>query len=161
MNEVVAVTPIDALPVAAALRDSAFALPLLRLLHITGACVLAGGVILFDLRVLGVNRSLSVRALARHLLPPAWIALVVMVPTGLLMFVTRASELLTSGVFVAKMGLLFALGCVAVGFQLGPWRGADAWDVSRPAPAAARLLALVSLAGWLAVLGCGVLLRPA
>ena len=160
MNEVVAITPIDALPMAQALRDSHAAMALLRFAHVLGACLLAGGVILFDLRVLGVNGSLSLRALARHLLPPAWLALLLMVPSGLLMFVTRATELLGSGVFLAKMLLLFALGFVAVGFQLGPWRHADAWDVYAPAPRAAKLLALASLLGWLAVLACGVLLRP-
>lgn len=132
----------------------------LRFLHVAGACVVAGGVLLFDLRVLGINRSLSPRLLARHLLPPALLAMAVMLPTGLLMFVTRATGLMTDGVFLAKMLLLFSLGLVAVLFQLGPWQKVDSWPDDAPAPFAARLLALVSLLGWLGVLGCGVLLRP-
>ena len=135
-------------------------MPLLRVVHVFGACVLAGGVVLFDLRVLGLNRSVPVRALARHLLPPALIATALMLPTGLVMLVTRATELLLSGVFLAKMLLLFGLALVAVTFQLGPWRTAQGWDAGATAPPAARLLALVSLLGWLAVLACGALLRP-
>ena len=152
------VIPIDALPFVQSLRDGA-AMDVLRFAHLGAACVLVGGVVLFDLRVLGLNRHLSLRMLASHLLPPALLATAVMVPTGLVMFITRATGLMSSGVFIAKM-LLFALALVAVVFQLGPWRQVDAWPDDAPAPASARLLALASLLGWLAVVACGVLLRP-
>ena len=142
-----------------ALRDGPL-LIWLRVAHVLGACVLVGAVLLFDARVLGVNRSLSLRGLSRHLLLPAVAMLAIVVPSGLLLFITRASELLASGVFLVKILLLFAIPLLAAGFMLGPWRGVAAWDSNAHAPAMARLLALLSIVGWLVVVVCGVMLRP-
>ena len=52
-----------------------------------------------DLRILGLNKSIPVRALARHLLPWSWAALILIVPTGFLMFTAHASDFLGNKAF--------------------------------------------------------------
>ena len=162
MVAVVIVVPgIDTMPFAVALRDSPLALAAVRALHLLGVVLLAGPVIAFDLRVLGVNRSLPVEHLARHLLPIAVVSIALIVPTGLAMFAVYASDLLSSRAFIIKILLVFAGGALAVLFHTGPYRGVQAWSTAMKAPLAARACALASVIGWLIVLALGQNLRVA
>ncbi len=105
--------------------------PLVEIVHIVGFTVLVGAVAMFDLRLLGVGRArpaeaLPVQALARHLLPWSWAALVLIVPSGVLMFATQP-ELLDNRVFLLKLALIGAAGGNALAFHAGPWRAAARW----------------------------------
>ncbi|HSO07869.1 MAG TPA: DUF6644 family protein [Pelomicrobium sp.] len=156
-----AATPLaalEALPLARAMRESLWLYPAVEIVHLVGIAVLAGGVILFDLRVLGFSRRMPVDQLARHLLPWSVGALALIVPSGLLMFSAHPSDFLGGGVFVVKMTLLMLAGFNALMFHLGPFRNAAAWSTGVPAPAAARAHAAASLTIWIAIIACGRLL---
>ena len=156
-------TPLDsleALAVVKAMRDWPWLYPAAAITHIVGFVTLVGSVAVFDLRVLGLSKRVSVRSLARHTLPWSWGALLLVVPTGLLMFAAHAQDLLASRVFQLKMGLLLAAATNTAIFLTGPWQTVTAWDVDAKAPLAARLSAALSLALWLAILGCGRMLAP-
>jgi hypothetical protein len=120
--------------------------------------ILVGAVVMFDLRVLGLSRGMSTRALARHLLPWSAGALLVIVPTGLMMFSAHATDFIGNPAFVTKITLILVAFANAVAFHVGVFRGAPAWDTHRAAPAMARLHALVSLALWFSVITCGRLI---
>ena len=126
--------------------------PIVEIVHIVGFTVLVGAAAMFDLRLLGFGRTLPVQALARHLLPWSWFGLLLIVPSGLLMFSTQP-ELLDNDVFVLKLALIVAAGVNALVFHAGPWRGA-AGDPAG-APARARLHAARSLLHGLALLASG------
>lgn len=137
------------------MRDGAWLYPAVEIVHITGFSVLVGAVAMFDLRLLGCGRALPVQALAHHLLPWAWLALLLIVPSGLLMFATQP-ELLDNTVFLLKLALLTAAGLNALAFHRGPWRGAAGWQ--ERAPVSARLHGALSLLLWIGVIACGRLL---
>lgn len=144
-----------ATPLAQVLRDDPWLYPIVEIVHIVGFTLLVGAAAMFDLRLLGFGRALSVQALARHLLPWSWVGLLLIVPSGLLMFSTQP-ELLDNDVFLLKLALIAAAGLNALVFHAGPWRGADRWPPA--APAWARLHAVLSLLLWIAVIACGRLL---
>ena len=150
--------PIEALPVARMMRESLWAYPIVETIHIVGFVILVGSVLMFDLRVLGLSRSVSVRALARHLLPWSWGALLLVVPTGFLMFTAHATDFLGNRTFQLKMALLMAAGINAVIFRTGPYQTVAHWDVGTRAPIAAQLSVAASIVLWIAVIGCGRLL---
>jgi hypothetical protein len=150
--------PFDALPFVIALQESAWLYATLEIAHTIGFVVLVGTVFAFDLRVLGLSRAIPVRALSRHLLPWSLAALVVIVPTGSLMFLANSAELIASRVFVLKMGLLLAAGINAVIFRTGPYQGVKQWDTGVPTPLAARASVALSLLIWAGVISCGRLL---
>lgn len=150
--ETLAGTPGAAL--AAAIRGSSWLFPAAETVHILGIALLVGSVVAFDLRVLGLSRALSVRALARHLLPWSLASLVLIVPTGLLMFLAQP-ELIANRAFLAKIGLLTLAGVNAVLFHTGPYSSVATWDRDAPAPAAARLTAALSIVLWIAVIAAG------
>ncbi len=143
---------------ATAMRQELWLYPAVEILHIWGFVVLVGSVAMLDLRLLGLSRQVSVRQLARHLLPWTWGALLIIVPTGLMMFITHAGEFISNRAFVLKLVLIFAAGINAAAFQLGPYRSVQAWDSGLPTPVAARLHAALSLLIWMGVIACGRLL---
>lgn len=144
------------LPLAQALREGAWLYPAVETLHIIGFTVLVGAVAMFDLRVLGFGRQLPVRALARHLLPWSAGSMLLVVPTGLLLFVADPLALLANRVFLLKLGLMVLAGLNALAFHAGPYRRAEAWPAR--APPRAMLHALLSLGLWFGVIACGRLL---
>ena len=143
---------------ATAMRQEIWLYPSVEILHIWGFVMLVGSVAMFDLRLLGLSRQVSVRQLSRHLLPWTWGALLIIVPTGTLMFITHAGEFISNRAFVLKLMLIFAAGINAAAFHLGPFRAVSEWDSGVPAPAAAKLHAALSLLIWMGVIACGRLL---
>jgi hypothetical protein len=144
------------LPLARALREGAWLYPFVETLHILGFALLVGAVAMFDLRVLGFGRQLPVKALARHLLPWSAGSMLLVVPTGLLLFVADPLALLANRVFLVKLGLIALAGLNALAFHAGPYHHADAWG--ERSPARAQLHALLSLGLWIAVIACGRLI---
>jgi hypothetical protein len=149
---------LERLPIADAMRQWLWLYPGVEIVHILGFVLLAGSIAMFDLRLLGFSRTLPVPALARHLLPWTLGALVLVVPSGFLMFTAHAGDFAGNPVFLLKMGLLAAAGVNAAAFHFGPYRSVARWERDRPAPAAARLHAGASLALWTGVIACGRLL---
>lgn len=150
--------PIEALPVARMMRESLWAYPIVETIHIVGFVILVGSVLMFDLRVLGLSKSVSVRALARHLLPWSWGALALVVPTGFLMFTAHATDFLGNRTFQLKMALLMAAGINAVIFHTVAYQSVAQWDVATRAPLAAQLSVAASIVIWVAIIACGRLL---
>ncbi len=144
------------LPLARAMREHAWLYPAVETLHIVGFAVLVGAVAMFDLRVLGFGRALPVRALARHLLPWSAFSMLLVLPTGLLLFVADPATLLANEVFLLKLALIAAAGLNALAFHAGPYCSADTWPAR--APGRALLHALLSLSLWIAVIACGRLI---
>ena len=143
---------------ATALRTDLWLYPIVEIFHIAGFVVLVGSVLVFDLRVLGLSRGVSARALARHALPWSAGALLVIVPTGLMMFSAHATEFVDNRAFLAKMLLIMLALTNAAAFHVGVFRTVGTWDTHVAAPAAAKLHALASLVIWFTVIACGRLI---
>ena len=149
---------VEASAFARAMREWLWLYPAVEVVHILGIALLVGSVLLFDLRLLGLNKRIPVEHLARHLLPVALGALILVVPSGLAMFSAHASELITQRTFLIKMLLLFAAGHNAVFFHLAPYRSVTGWSTGAPAPPAAKASAVLSILIWIGVITCGRLL---
>ncbi|WP_434568547.1 DUF6644 family protein [Pseudomonas sp. Z3-8] len=143
---------------ALAMRDELWLYPLVEVLHIIGFSVLAGAVVMFDLRVLGLSKAIAVTALARHLLTWAVGALLLIVPAGLMMFSAHPQDFAGNNVFIIKLSLIAAAGINALLFHVGTYRSVEQWNTGQKAPGLARVQALVSIALWIAVILCGRLL---
>lgn len=145
-------------PLAVAMREELWLYPSVEILHILGFVTLVGSIAMLDLRLLGLSRQLSVRALSRHLLPWTLGALTVIVPTGLLMFLAHATDFITNSAFALKLTLISGAGLNAVAFHFGPFRSVAQWDSGTATPPQVRLHAALSLIIWIGVITCGRLL---
>jgi len=143
---------------AAAMRGELWLYPVVEIVHISGFVILVGSVAMFDLRLLGASRDLSVRGLARHLLPWSLAALLMIVPSGLLMFSAHAGDFVGNPAFVLKMTLLMLAAANAAAFHLGAFRSVANWDREATVPRSASLHAVASLGLWFSIIACGRLL---
>jgi len=149
---------IEASGLAGAMRNSLWLYPAVEIVHILGFVILVGSIAMFDLRLLGLSRSLPVRALARHLLPWTLGSLLLIVPSGLAMFSAHAGDFISNVAFITKMVLLLFAATNAAAFHVGIYRAVDYWDRDVATPLAARLHAVLSLVMWTLVISCGRLL---
>jgi hypothetical protein len=149
---------LESTTLAAAMRQWLWLYPIVEIIHIAGFVVLVGAAVMFDLRLLGLSRSLPVRDVARHLLPWARASLVLVVPTGLMMFAAHATEMAQNPAFRLKLLLIASAGSNAAIFHRGIFKTVETWNVNAPAPALARIAAVLSLMLWTGVIGCGRLL---
>ena len=140
-----------------AMRQWLWLYPSVEIVHIVGIGLLFGSIALLDLRLLGLGRSIPVKSLARHTLPWTAASFLLIVPSGLMMFVAHATDFISSPVFAIKMCLILAAGTNAALFHAMTFRTVDAWDKALPPPAA-RLAGGVSLLIWVSVIACGRLL---
>jgi len=142
----------------APIRQSLWLFPALETLHILGFALLYGSVAIVDLRLMGLGRALPVSRLAAHALPWTKGAFLLIVPSGLAMFVGHVDDYLTSPVFGVKMTLLAAGIANAAALHRGPLRGVGAWDVDAMPPSRVRIAAALSLLLWTGVIVCGRLI---
>ena len=149
---------LEALPLAAAMRHSLWLYPIVEIIHILGFVVLAGSVAMLDLRLLGLSKTIPVTALARHILPWTLGALLLVLPSGLLMFIAHASDFISNPAFITKLTLLSLAAGNALWFHLGPYQSVGTWQTKLSPPIAAKASAALSLLLWLGVICCGRLL---
>lgn len=149
---------LESLPVAVAMRQELWLYPVVEIAHIAGFVVLVGSITVLDLRLLGMGRSLAVRALTRHTVPWSAGALVLIVPTGLLMFTAHASDFIGNRAFQLKLLLIVCAAVNAAVFHFGAYRSVESWQRDVAPPGVARAHAAVSLALWFSVIACGRLL---
>ena len=153
-----ALAAIERSALATAMRQELWLYPSIEILHIIGFVTLVGSIAMLDLRLLGLSREISVRRLARHVLPWTLGALIVIVPTGTLMFMAHAADFVSNRAFILKLILITAAGCNAAAFHMGAYRTVAQWDSGVAAPPAAMLHAAASLLIWIGVISCGRLL---
>ena len=139
---------LEATAPAAWVRDSAWAYPAVETVHILGFTALVGAAVAFDLRLLGVTRAIPRAAAARHLLGLSQWSLAVVVPSGLLLFMTQATTTWTNPAFRLKLLLLAAAGLNALAFRLWGSRSAEG-------SLGAKIAAVLSLLLWAGVITCG------
>lgn len=149
---------IESTALGLAMRQSTWLYPAVETAHIIGLAILVGSIAVLDLRLLGFSRSLSVKKLSAHVLPWSLAGFALIVPSGLMMFVAHAGDLVSNPVFAVKVCLILGAGANAAILHTGALRGAAGWDVDAMPPLAARMAAAASLLLWFSVIACGRLL---
>lgn len=120
--------------------------------------MLVGAAFLFDLRLLGFSRHLPVTGLSRHLLPWSQRGLILIIPSGILLFITNAQALGVDPVFWTKITLIVLAALNVLVFHRYIYNPYQRHGATGELPGAARLCAMISIAVWIAVVACGRLL---
>lgn len=149
---------LENLVLAESIRGSLWLYPALEIVHLVGIVLLVGAAFMFDLRLLGLSKNLPPVHLSRHLLPWSQRGLLLIIPSGILLFITNAVTLGADPTFWLKMSLLIAAALnVSVFHRLifKPYRDRDG---HREPPFPAKISAVFSILVWIAVISCGRLL---
>ncbi len=137
--------------IGALIRDSSWLFPVIEAVHLLGLSLLGGAVLLVDLRLIGFGlRERSAGFLVAQSKPWLLAALVVLIGTGVPLFLSEAVKCYFSTAFWVKMGGLVAalVFTFAVRDRIAPRLDAAAvWP--------ARLLGLASISLWVTVAAAG------
>jgi hypothetical protein len=133
---------------------SAWGWPVVEIVHFTGLCLLMGTVGMFDLRMMGLVKGLSLSALHR-LVPFGVLGFALSVGSGLMFVTSSPDQYLYNPAWQVKMGLLALAGLNMVLFYLTTSRRLQALGPDDAPPLAARVFAGVSLTCWLGVIMAG------
>lgn len=151
---------------AAALQQSSFgawargaAYVWANVIHLFGLVLLVGGIGLLDLRIVGFFPSLPLAAASRILTRFAVIGLLLIVPSGLMLFASDAAALWKSETFRWKLSLIGLALANAVAFRV-LWRR-HAQGIDMDVPLGARMMAGASVMLWLWIATLGRLIAYA
>ena len=139
------------------IRQSTLLFPIIEIVHIVGFIFLTGCAFLFDLRLLGVSSKLPVSQVADYVLPWSRRSLWLVVPSGLLLFVSQAKSLSTNSVFGLKLVLIGIALANAGFFHAFSYKTVSGWPANA-VPPAAKIAAVISLGAWISVIVCGRLI---
>lgn len=128
--------------------------PIAEIVHFTGLCLLIGAVGMFDLRMMGVVRGLSMAALHR-LVPFGILGFLLSASSGFLFVVSAPDQYLYNPAFQTKLAFMALAGLNMILFYATTARAVKALGPDDAPPRAARIIANVSLASWFGVIACG------
>jgi len=131
--------------------------PILETLHFFGLCMLLGGLLVIDLRLLGYNKVIP--AVASHqILPIVYIGLAINTITGILFYIGDPHRYFINISFQIKMLLYVIAGINALWYQFKLSPRIDALPPGAEMPSEARISGAMSLALWFGVLILGRLI---
>jgi hypothetical protein len=145
---------LESTALADAVRTIPWLYPALESLHYIGIACLVGGIMLIDLRLLGVAKKLRIDLMVT-LLPWVWVGFTINAITGGIIFIYGATGFGTNSPFIMKMILILIAGINAFIFEIMARRGRDSWVAAGTAPVPVRAVATLSLILWVSVVTTG------
>jgi len=128
-----------------AIRASKWLFPFIEAVHLLGLAVIGGAVLIVDLRLFGLNlRGQPVAQLARDAQRWLLVSLAILVPTGVLMFLSEATKCYYHPAFWMKMSALL----LAIIFTFTVKRKVALADEAHMRPLWYKLVALTSITLW-------------
>ena len=148
MSVLAAFTWLENTGAGAAIRASPWLFPVVEALHLVGLASIGGAVLVVDLRLLGLGlREQSVARVARAAQPWMTGSLVVMLASGVLLFLSEAVKCYNSFAFWVKMASL----ALAIVFAYTVRRRVAAADPVAVSPIGRRVVGATSLLLWAGV----------
>lgn len=139
-------------PAGQAIKTSSWAFAVIESVHLLALAVIGGAVLIVDLRMLGFGlREQTIRDLARDVQPILLTSLIVMLVTGIALFMSEAVKCYYSTPFWVKMASLL----LAVVFTFTVRRKITLSQDWTARPIAYKVVAVVSLALWFTVGAAG------
>lgn len=131
-------------------RDSLWLYPIVSVAHVLAIAVLVGGILVFDLRVLGFASRIPLPAAGGLILPLARAAFVVALLSGAVMLAADATHIASNPAFLVKAVAVMLAGANILLFHVIAMPRLEA-----PIGGLARASAACSLALWVTVAASG------
>jgi multisubunit Na+/H+ antiporter MnhG subunit len=135
-----------------AFQSANWFVPVVQTVHIIAIAILLTSVYVVSFRLIGLTRSPQpLASLTARSAPWVWIALCVLLATGILLTITEPARELLNWVFRVKMLLVLALAGLVLLVQSRTRRNPDYWTQSVPRRRAARAVGIAAV-----VVGVGI-----
>jgi hypothetical protein len=143
-------------PASVAMHESIWAFPIVESVHVLGLCLFLGLAVLWDLRLMGITfREVAASEVNARLMPWMWVGAVVMVVSGIFVFLNDPIRYYNNIFFRIKAVMLVLAVLNAWVFQNGTFRRIADWDRGERAPATARMAGLASIVLWAGIVIAG------
>lgn len=147
---------LDQTPWSIGLHESVWAYPIIESVHVLVLCLFLGMAFILDLRLLGISfKRAAVSEVAQRLLPWTIAGFVVMVVTGVLLFVGIPLRTYHNIFFRVKVIMLILAGMNTWVFHSGIFMTVADWDRDDVPPLRARMAGAISLFLWTGVVIAG------
>jgi hypothetical protein len=144
-------------PLGRFMNGAPWAFPAAEVLHFMGLSLLLGALIVVDLRLLGIGQRVPMRA-THALLPLAVLGFAVNLVTGVAFLASDPLRYLANPAFIAKMALVGLAGLNLLWFRVVLYAPIAEDRYSGALAAQGRVVAVLSLAIWIAVIASGRLM---
>lgn len=124
--------------------------------HLLTLMLFFGSILLVDLRLLGVSfREYPISQLERRVLPLTIVAMLLLMFTGVLLFLAKPEVYWHNLMFRTKMVLLAAAMINIAVFHKMVEKNKHEWDAAPTPPRKAKMSAVLSLLSWVLIIACG------
>ena len=144
-------------PAVRSFMQTAWGWPAVESVHFLGLTLLFGSIVVWDLRLLGMARSVPIAAFHR-LVPLAVLGFAINILSGSLFVMAEANQYVYNPAFQIKLLLLALAGLNVLVFYVTLFRRAASMAPGAAPPAGARLSGALSIALWTGVIICGRLI---
>jgi magnesium-transporting ATPase (P-type) len=135
-----------------AFQSANWFVPTVQTVHIISIAILLTSVYVVSFRLIGVTRGgQSLAVLTAKSTPWIWIALGVLLATGILLTITEPARELLNWVFRVKMLLVLALAAILLIVQIRTRRSPEYWTESPTRRRAARAIGIAAV-----IIGAGI-----
>jgi magnesium-transporting ATPase (P-type) len=142
--------------VSVAFQSANWFVPLVQTVHIIAIAILLTTVYVISFRLVGLTRGTqSLAVVTAKSAPWIWIALCVLLATGVLLTITEPARELLNWVFRVKMLLVLALAAILWGFQARTRANPTYWSESPARRHAARAVGVLCLGIGAAIVTAG------
>jgi len=147
---------LSASPVGEYMAINPLAFPAVETVHVIAITTVIGLIAIVDLRLLGLAaRSYSITRLSCAMLPATWIAFVLALMTGALLFASQPATYFDNTAFRLKIALILLAGVNMMVFHRLTMRNIASWDEAGSIPLGARAAGGLSLVIWILVVAFG------
>ena len=138
--------------ISVAFQSANWFVPLVQTVHIISIAILLTGVYVLSFRLIGVTRGgQSLAVLTAKSTPWIWIALGVLLGTGILLTITEPARELLNWAFRVKMLMVIALAAILLVVQMRTRRHPAYWTESPTRRRVARAIGIVAV-----IIGAGI-----
>jgi hypothetical protein len=138
------------------IQNVTWIIPAVQTVHILCVAAVFSSVLMVDLRLLGlVQRAQPLPSVTGRFLSWIWVFLVILLVTGSLLIIGEPERSLLNPAFGLKMAMLVAVILITLLIARPLRSNAGFWEASFGRLAAARVIALVSLALWSGIIFAG------
>ena len=138
------------------IRESATLFPWIESVHVLMIAAVVGTIAIVDLRLIGVaSHRRGARQLIVDMLPFTWVAFVLALISGTLLFLSNATGYYQSMPFRFKLLTILIAGINMAIFHMTAYRKIGDWDDRLPTPRAAKIAGFSSLTLWLVIVFLG------
>jgi hypothetical protein len=135
-----------------AFQSANWFVPTVQTVHIISIAILLTSVYIVSFRLIGLTRGVqSLAVVTAKSTPWVWIALCVLLGTGILLTITEPARELLNWAFRVKMLMVIALAGILLMVQIRLRRSPEYWTESRPRRLAARAIGIAAV-----IIGAGI-----